>query len=221
MAWIELAAALTLFFLSHSVPVRPPVRGWFVERLGRKGFTIAYSVLSLAVLAWLIIAAGRAPFVQVWAWAPWQNDVVLAAMLVACLILALAAGKPNPFSFGGSNAPFDPSRPGIMRWIRHPVPVALALWSASHMLANGDVAHVVLFGTFTLFAIAGQKAIDKRKRRELGAKWDDLRKAMGRHAPSLRNALTPATALRIAAGLALYLGLLSLHPFLIGVSPWP
>ncbi|MGI3213458.1 NnrU family protein, partial [Roseovarius tibetensis] len=61
MGWVEFAAAYTVFFLSHAIPVRPPVRPWLQARLGRAGFTAAYSALSLAVLAWLIAAAARAP----------------------------------------------------------------------------------------------------------------------------------------------------------------
>lgn len=50
MAWAEFTAALGVFLLSHAVPVRPPVQPWLVGLLGQRGFTIAYSSLSLAVL---------------------------------------------------------------------------------------------------------------------------------------------------------------------------
>ena len=65
MAWTEFIAALGVFLLSHAVPVRAPVKPWLVGLVGQRGFTIAYSLLSLALLAWLITAAGRAPFVMV------------------------------------------------------------------------------------------------------------------------------------------------------------
>src|SRR3546814_7364418 len=93
MGWPEFAAALGVFLVSHAVPVRPPVKPWLVGLLGQRGFTLGYSLLSLAVLAWLIAAAGRAPFVMLWAWKPWHNHLVLAVMAVVCLILALAIGR--------------------------------------------------------------------------------------------------------------------------------
>jgi hypothetical protein len=63
-------------------------------------------------------------------WAPWQYHVVLVVMLPVCLILSLAIARPNPFSFGGArNETFDPARPGIVRLNRHPLLLALALWS--------------------------------------------------------------------------------------------
>ncbi|HHZ08454.1 MAG TPA: NnrU family protein, partial [Rhizobiales bacterium] len=77
MDWGEYALAFAAFFLTHSLPVRPPLRPWAVARLGRAGFAAAYSALSLAALAWLIVAAGRAPYLGLWDWAPWQNHVVL------------------------------------------------------------------------------------------------------------------------------------------------
>ena len=64
MGWFEFALAYVVFFLSHSLPVRPPLRPRLQARLGASGFTLAYSVLSLAVLSWLIGAAGRAPAAQ-------------------------------------------------------------------------------------------------------------------------------------------------------------
>lgn len=222
MGWGEFALALGVFFLSHTVPVRPPVRPWAVARLGQRGFTLGYAVLSLAVLTWLVFAAGRAPYVPLWQWAPWQNHMALALMLPACLIATLAIGRPNPFSFGGArNDRFDPARPGIVGWMRHPLLVAFALWGGVHTLANGDLAHVILFGTFAVFALLGGRLIDRRKQRQMGAAWDRLRTEMadgGR--PALTDIVREAPG-RIAAGVALYALLIVLHPLVIGVSPIP
>lgn len=222
MGWGEFALALGTFFLSHSVPLRAPVRSWATEKLGRPCFTILYSGLSLAVLAWLILAAGRAPYIPLWSWAPWQNYAVLATMLPACVIVALALGRPNPFSFGGMrNHHFDPTRPGVVGWMRHPLLVALALWSGSHMLANGDLGHVILFGTFAVFALAGMKLIDRRKQRQMGAAWHRLREQAANSQRLAVAGIAGATLVRIAAGVALYASVIGLHPVLFGVSPLP
>lgn len=222
MGWAEFVAALGGFFLSHAVPVRPPVRPWLVARLGQTGFTLAYSVLSFAALAWLIAAAGRAPSVVLWYWAPWQSYVSLVVMLPVCLILALAVGRPNPFSFGGAhNEQFDPARPGFVGWMRHPLLMALALWAGTHALANGDLVHIVLFGTLGAFAALGGRLIDRRKRQTLGADWYRLRHAMaaaGRPSPL---ELVRDAPFRLATGLALYAALIVLHPVVFGVSPIP
>ena len=218
--WGEYALAFAGFFLTHSVPLRPSLRPWLQARLGRAGFTFAYSFLSLAVLAWLIAAAGRAPFVPVWHWAPWRNHVVLTAMLPVCLILGLAIARPNPFSFGGArDDSFDPARPGIVRLTRHPLLVAMVIWAGAHALANGDLAHVILFGTFVGFAFLGMSLVDRRRRRAMGERWVRLDHAR-RHAPFLPPAVSwSGAAIRLASGVALYLVLLWLHPWLFGVDP--
>lgn len=221
MGWFEFALAYAVFFLSHSLPVRPPLRPWLQARLGISGFTLAYSALSLAVLAWLIAAAGRAPVVTLWDRAPWQTHVPLAVMLPVCLILALGIARPNPFSFGGArNRQFDPARPGLVRWTRHPLLLALALWAAAHLVPNGDLAHVILFGTFAAFALLGGRLVDRRRKREMGAEWQRLRSAVAA-APPPSFSPTHGTLQRLAAGLVLYAGLIVLHPVLFGVSPLP
>lgn len=219
MSWLSFAGVFALFFLSHSVPVRPPVKSRLVAWIGARGFTAAYSILSLAMLSWLIVAAGRAPHVALWYPAPWHYHVTLVAMAAVCTILALAIGRPNPFSFGGARTDrFDAARPGIVGWMRHPLLVALALWAGAHLLPNGDLAHVILFGVFAAFALLGCWIIDARKRRQMGAEaWQTLRDAV---APRVARPGAD-TLLRLAVGLLLYLGLLALHPLVIGVSPLP
>lgn len=221
MGWAEFAAAYLAFFLSHSLPVRPPLRSWLHARLGRAGFTLAYSALSLAVLAWLIGAAGRAPFVPLWDRAPWQGLVPLVVMGPVCLILGLSVARPNPFSFGGArNDRFDPRRAGILRWSRHPLLLALALWAAAHVVPNGDLAHVIVFGTLAGFALLGMRLVDRRKRREMGARWQRLRMAVAGAPPGF-GAVSGSGLLRLAVAVALYVVLLWLHPVLLGVSPLP
>ena len=221
MGWAEFTLAFAVFFASHALPVRPPLRPWLEARLARKGFTLVYSALSLAVLAWLIGAAGRAPFVPLWDWAPWHAHVVLTVMLAVCLILGLSIGRPNPFSFGGTrNDRFDPARPGIILLTRHPLLTALALWAGAHVLPNGDLAHVILFGTFTAFALTGGPLIDRRRRRATGEAWQMQRDRM-RATPIWRAFPAKETAVRVGLGLALYAGLIALHPLLFGVSPLP
>lgn len=216
MGWSEYTLAFVTFFASHALPVRPRVRAALVARLGRGGFGLAYSALSLAALAWLIDAARRAPHVVLWAWAPWQNLVPLVLMLPVCLIVALTIGRPNPFSFGGAHGKrFDPARPGLVRWTRHPLLVALALWAFAHVIPNGDLAHALLFASFAAFALLGGRMIDRRKRRETDPERARLAAAAG--AGSAR--LAADDGVRALLGVALYATLILLHPLLFGVAP--
>jgi uncharacterized membrane protein len=216
--WTEFLVAFLAFFATHAFPVRPPLKPLLVARLGSRGFTIAYSLLSLAVLAWLLSAAHRAPVLQLWPWAAWQNLVPIAMMLPVCLILTLSVGRPNPFSFGGANnGMYNPTRPGIIRVFRHPMLAALMLWSVAHILPNGDLAHVILFSVFAAFAWLGRKLITRRKKRRMMAAYRRLSETTASNPP--RPMSWGRASLRLAGGIILYAGLLCAHPFLFGVSP--
>jgi len=228
-AWASFAATFALFIAAHVVPARPPVRRRLVALLGERGYLALYVAVSVLLLAALIVAAGRAPYVPLWPFAPWQLWVPLAAMPASCLLAAYGAGAVNPFSFGGRRSEtFDPDAPGVAGVTRHPLPWALALWSAAHIVPNGDLAHVLLFGTFTAFALAGIAAIDRRQRRRLGAERFERLAARtsaipfaaviaGRYRPRGLG-LDPA---RLGAAALLFALLLLGHGFIIGVSPLP
>ncbi len=214
--WLEYGLAFAAFFASHAIPVRPPVKARIVTLIGARGFTLAYSVLSVAVLAWLIAAAGRAPFVELWPRMPWQTWVPFFANALAAIVIALAIARPNPLSFGGArNAEFDPDHAGIVGWIRHPLLAAIGLWAGAHIVPNGDLAHVILFGTFLGFALLGMRMIDRRKRRQLGEDWAGVTQT------TRRLEITPGGLVRVAAGLALWGLLMATHDPVIGISPWP
>lgn len=221
MGWFEYALAIIVFFASHSIPLRPKVKPRIVALTGKRGFSIGYSCVSLAALVWLIIAAGRAPYVQLWPWAPWQNWVSLAAIFVACILISLAIGRANPFSFGGGKKTFDVSRPGLVQWMRHPLLVALAIWAFSHVLPNGNLAHVFLFGLFGSFAILGQRAVDRRKKREMGVEWQKLRAQVQNNQALFGGFRADEATVRICAGLSVFLILLGLHQVVLGVNPLP
>jgi uncharacterized membrane protein len=223
MGWGGFVAAFAAFFLSHNLPLRPAVRARLVALLGRRGFIVAYSVLSLAVLAWLIAATVNAPYLALWTRMPWQTWVPLIVMAAVCILLCLAVRRPNPLSFGGAqNERFDPDHPGIIRWFRHPLLVAAALWAGAHMVPNGDLAHVILFGVFAAFALLGMLIVDRRKQREMGAgQWSALRQRIAGGPLLPRPASWMGTGVRLMLAMLLYAALILSHPILLGVSPLP
>lgn len=225
--WGELFVAFAAFLLSHALPARPALRRPLTAALGERGYILAYSLVSLAALAWLVAAAGRAPYVALWGPASWRAWVPNLAMPAACLLVAFGLGAPNPLSLGGRADGFDPERPGVAGVARHPLLLALALWAGAHAVANGDLAHVALFGAFAGFALLGMRIIDRRRRRLMGAgEWGRLAARTsawplaalidGRWRPS-----APPAIGRLCAGLLLWLSLLALHAPVVGVSPLP
>ena len=186
--WNEFILAFVLFFSSHIIPVRPIIREWLIRHIGKMLYLGAYSALSIFLFGWLIAAAGRAPYVPLWQFAPWQMWIPNVAMPFACLLLAFAIAAPNPLSIASHNDEvFDPDHPGIVGITRHPVLWAAALWAIAHVVPNGDLAHVLLFGLFGAFSLLGMLAIDAQKQRVLGATdWRRL---------SRRTSLVPLAAL--------------------------
>lgn len=227
--WIELVLVVALFFGSHLIPARPLVRARLKAILGERAYLAAYSAVSLALLAWLFVAAGRVPAVVLWDTAPWQLWVPIIVMPFVCVLLAFGVGAAHPLSILGTDRrPFDPGRPGIAGITRHPVLWAFTLWALAHIVPNGDLAHVLLFGLFAAFGAAGMAVVERRRRRTLGmAEWQRLARRTslvpfaalinGRWHPELR----ALEAFRLAGAVALYLGFLILHAPVIGVSPLP
>jgi len=232
VAWVEFISVGAVFLITHRVPAMPPVRARLVDLIGERGFLVAYSALSLGVLSWLIIAAGRAPYIEIWAVAPWQFWVPNLIMPVACIIIALSVAAPNPLSFGGRQPDsFDPDHPGFAGIIRHGLLWALALWSGAHIVPNGNLAHVILFSSFLVFSLYGMRIMDRRRQRQMGMKqWQSLARATslwpfqslitGRWKPTLSEIKT-STLIRLIIGLLFYITLLIVHADVIGVSPLP
>ena len=124
-------------------------------------------------------------------------------------------GQPNPLSFGGwGNDKFDPENPGLIGWIRHPLLAALLIWSITHMVPNGNLAHVIVFGLFAAFSLLGMKIIDRRSKRILGVEnWQHLSNT------SRRLTITRHGIIRIIIGVLIYLAILYSHEWVIGVTP--
>ncbi|MGO9984454.1 MAG: NnrU family protein [Rhodomicrobium sp.] len=227
--WAEFLCALGVFLASHIVPARPAIRRTLRAWLGGGAYTIVYSLVSLGLFAWLIVAAGRAPHLQLWDFAPWQLWAPNLVMPLACLLVAFGIAAKSPFSLGArEDTGFDPHRPGIAGITRHPLLWAVTLWAAAHTVPNGDLAHVILFGLFALFGLAGMAALDARKRREWGPELWEKRTAHTSVIPfaaaftgRFSAAGLRADPVRLLAALAIYLALLFLHPIVIGVSPLP
>lgn len=224
--WAEFVGAALAFLASHALPARPGIRFRLTAALGRRTYLAIYSAVSLALLAWLILAAGRAPFVGLWLWVP-QGLWIANALIALALILAVGGTAiANPFSLGGrADRLYDPDHPGILALTRHPLLWALVLWSAAHLIANGDLAHVLLFGSLGGFSLAGIFAMEKRSRRLAGAQWAGLSRATSfvPFAALLTGRASWASLLQPRMALVPFVwgGIVLLHGPTIGVSPLP
>lgn len=227
--WSEYALALALFVASHFLPRLGGLRERLIGALGRRVYFSLYGLLSIVLLVWVVSAAIRAPYVALWPQLPWTRWVPNIAMPIALVFATCGIGLRQPFTLGARRgAAFDPAIPGFAAVSRHPLFLALALWSGAHLVPNGALATVILFGSFLGMALVAIPAFDARARRTLGQNEAEAffaRTAILSPAPLLRGDWLRANgrrmAFRAAAGLFLWLALLHLHSLVIGVSPFP
>lgn len=217
-AWATLICALAAFLFSHAIPARPVIRRRLTAVLGERNYLVLYSLLSLLLLVWLVQATRDAPFVELWAFADWQRHVPGLLVPLSFALAATGLATPNPLSLSAARRPFDPARPGVIAVTRHPLMLAFALWAAAHIVPNGDLAHVILFGTFLGLALGGMRILDRRARRRLGDEsWHEL----ARRHPILgwpRVAwIDRPTLLAALIGFVAALLFATLHGYIIGV----
>jgi uncharacterized membrane protein len=174
----------------HFVPAFADLRDSLMARLGRNGYRALFSVVSLLGLALVVWGFAKAPVVQIWAPPVWTRHLALLLMLPVFPLL-FAAYLPGK----------------IKAKVRHPMLAAIKFWALAHLIANGDLASIILFGSFLAYAVVDRILVKRRGGAELVLAVSE--------AEARRNDL-----ISLGAGLALYVAFLFwLHPLLIGVSP--
>ncbi|MBJ3783144.1 NnrU family protein [Devosia sediminis] len=167
---IQFLLAVALFLALHSVPAIPAIRQRLVERLGRRLYLILYSLASILSLVWVFHAAFALDYVELWPPAPWQAWLTLALVPIALFLLIAGLLSPNPLSVSFRRGEATPG--AVVSITRHPVLWGFILWAFGHVIANGDLRSLMLFGTLGLFAGLGIMMTEKRNRRRLGEEWD-------------------------------------------------
>lgn len=149
MVWLVLG--LVLFLGVHSVRVF--AEGWRTamrQRLGENGWKGAYSLVSAVGLGLLIWGYGQARLEPVLLWnAPLWTRHLAALLTLPAFVLLAAAYVPG----NGLKA----------RW-HHPMVLGVKLWAVAHLLANGMLADVLLFGGFAVWAALSFRAARQRDR---------------------------------------------------------
>lgn len=172
-SWTPFAGSLAAFLASHAIPARPPIRRRLVGIVGERAYLVLYSVASLLLLGWLFRAAAEAPYVELWATLEWQLFVPRILVPVAFALGTMGLFTANPLSLSLKRQ--GPARSSILGVTRHPVLWALALWALAHLVPNGDLAHVLLFGLLLVLSLGGMVVMDRRAARRLGsAEWTSL-----------------------------------------------
>ena len=146
-----LVLGLLLFLGVHSVRiVAEPWRSAMRARIGEKRWKMAYAAVSLLGFVLLVWGYGLARQQPVVLWEPPAALRHLGAALVLPAFVLLAASK------GPDNA--------IRGRLRHPMVLGTKLWAFAHLLANGMLADLLLFGGFLVWAVFAFRAARQRDR---------------------------------------------------------
>lgn len=131
-----LALGVALFVGVHLLPSLPAFRDRLIQRTGFNRYRGLFSLASLVGLVLIVIGKGAAPIVPLWNPPDWGFKASVLVMPVAFILLA-AAYIPSNFK----------------RFIKHPMLWGVAVWAGLHLLTNGDLASLILFGGFGVFAL--------------------------------------------------------------------
>jgi len=180
--WL-LILGFVLFLGAHLSPGVLGLRAPLVGRLGEQRFVGLYIALSVSGMVCIIAGKAIAPVVNVWFPPVWAPKVTLVLVAVGFILLAALLLPTN-----------------IRRLTRHPMLWGITFWSAGHLLANGDLASMILFGGFGAFALISIWSLTRRGAQtspRVYAWWQD--------------------GVTFAAALAAYAFMLWLHPMLFGM----
>jgi uncharacterized membrane protein len=194
-AMATLILGLVLFLGIHSVRiVADGLRSRFIARRGLPTWKAVYAAIAIAGFVLICVGFGQARQQPVALWSPprWTHDLAALLTLVAFILVTAACVPAN----------------GIKARTKDPMILGVKTWALAHLLANGTLADVLLFGSFLAWAVLDFRAA--RLRRRAGAE------------PAIAAPRRGRSAITIVVGiLAWMLFAFHLHLPLIGVQPIP
>lgn len=159
----QLILGLVVFLGVHSISiVAAQWRDRATARIGEGAWKGVYSLLAIAGLVLIVHGYGVARLTPTVVWVPprWLRDTVVMLMVFVFPLL------------------FAAYLPGRIREIaRHPMLLAIKIWALLHLLANGTVADILLFGSILLWAGADRASLKRRSQRSApvlpASRWND------------------------------------------------
>jgi uncharacterized membrane protein len=188
-----LILGLVLFLGVHSTRiVADSWRTATIARIGEKPWKGLYALASIAGFALIVWGFGLARRNPVYLWeAPMGLRHVAGALLLVAFVLLVATYVP---------------RNSIKAKLHHPMVLSVKVWALAHLLSNGNLADVVLFGAFLVWAVFSFRAARQRDR------------AAGTVYPA---GTAAATAITVAVGIAAWaVFAFWAHGYLFGVRPF-
>jgi uncharacterized membrane protein len=189
MGLLVMILGLVLFFGVHTLTTQREMRAQVIAASGEGGYKIGYTLVSL--LGFVLIVWGFAHYRATGMWEIWTPPTALKHLAVALMLPAVILVVASYI------------RGRIYTRLKHPMLTGIKLWAAAHLLANGDLGSIILFGSFLGWAVFDR--ISLKHRADSGA-------------PPIPVGGPSNDLIAVAVGLVAYLALaFAFHPVVIGV----
>ena len=139
MGLIVMIAGLVVFLGVHLLTTRRALRASLIARYGEGLYKIAYSLVAAVGLALIVYGFARyrmTGWIDVWYPPKGMRHLALALMLPAVILVVASYLRGN-----------------IWRKLKHPMLAGVKLWAVAHLLANGDLGSIILFGSILAWAV--------------------------------------------------------------------
>jgi uncharacterized membrane protein len=186
--WVMIAG-LVVFLGAHTLTTQRELRARIIASTGEGTYKILYSLVSavgLALIVWGFARYRATGWIDVWNPPVAMKHITVALMLPAVIMVVASYIRGR-----------------IYTTLKHPMLAGIKLWAAAHLLANGDLGSIILFGSFLAWAVFDRISLKRRKDAggppiPVGGPTNDL--------------------IAIAVGVIAYLALaFAFHPAVIGV----
>ena len=189
MGLLGMILGLVLFFGVHTLTTQRELRARMIASSGEGGYKIGYSLVS--ALGLVLIVWGFAHYRATGMWEIWTPPTALKHLTVALMLPAVILVVASYI------------RGRIYTTLKHPMLAGVKLWAAAHLLANGDLGSIILFGSFLGWAVFDR--ISLKHRTDSGA-------------PPIPVGGPGNDLIAVAVGIVAYLALaFAFHPVVIGV----
>jgi uncharacterized membrane protein len=189
MGLLILIAGLALFIGAHVFTTLRDSRAVVITRLGESGYKVVYALVSfagLALIAWGFSLYRATEWINVWYPPVAMRHITLALMLPAVILVVASYIRGN-----------------IYLKLKHPMLAGVKLWALLHLLANGDLGSIILFGSVLAWAVYDR--ISLKRRADSGA-------------PPIPVGGIGNDLIAVAVGVVVYVALaFAFHPLVIGV----
>ncbi|MDH7794781.1 MULTISPECIES: NnrU family protein [unclassified Beijerinckia] len=184
-----LILGLVIFLGAHTLTTLRETRAGLIARFGENGYKGLYSLASAVGLVLIVYGFGSyraAGYIPVWDPPTWTRHLAMPLVWLAFIALISTYAPPGK----------------IKGWLHHPMLAAVKIWALAHLLANGDLGGIILFGSLLAWAVWDRIAV--KRRGDFGA-------------PASAS-FTKGDAIAVIVGTIAAVAMVYLHPILIGVS---